>query len=345
MNTMTFAEGLVRQGREERRSRCSSIDDDKRRFQPSLINQVQRKGKQMAITRRHFFASLPLPLLLRFAPTSARFKLAICNEIFEGWSFERMCRGAVEAGYDGLEIAPFTLSEDPVRLSKKRRSEVRKTMESEGLVSTGLHWLLRAPGGMHITTPDRSLRRKSWEHLRGLIDLAADLGDGAVMVLGSGRQRGTVDGTTVEEAKARLSEGLAGLAPAAEAAGVTILMEPLAPHLCDVVNTLEEALEIVRAVGSPGVQTLFDVHNAAAEPLPHDQTIKKYFESIRYVQINEMDGGYPGSGDYDFKAMLKAFRDLSYEGWISVEVFDLSPGPETIARQSAALIRKLESEL
>jgi sugar phosphate isomerase/epimerase len=218
-------------------------------------------------------------------------------------------------------------------------------MESEGLVSTGLHWLLRAPGGMHITTPDTTLRKKSWEYLRGLIELAADLGDDPVMVLGSGRQRGTTDGSTVDEAKARLAEGFTSLVPTLEATGVKILMEPLAPHLCNVVNTLGEAVEIVRQVNSPGVQTLFDVHNAAAEPLSHDLAIKKYRQYIKYVQINEMDGGYPGSANYDFKTMLKAFQEIGYDGWISMEVFNLTPGAETIATESINHIRRQMAEL
>ena len=299
----------------------------------------------MTTTRRQFLAMLPAPLLARFAEGSGRFNLAICNEIFKDWGFEDTCKAAVAAGYTGLEVAPYTLSEDPIRLTVDQRRTARRIMESEGLTCTGLHWLLSAPKGMHITTPDRELREKSWDYLRALIDLAADLGKEPVMVLGSGKARDNIEGATVEDAKNRLKEGLAGIAPSAESAGVTILMEPLAPHLCRVVNTLEEAMEIVRAVNSPAVQTVFDVHNAAAEPLPHDETIEKYFDHIRYVQINEMAGGYPGSDNYDFRPMLKTLKELGYSGWISMEVFDLSPGPEKISKESAEHIRRIEATL
>ena len=37
-------------------------------------------------------------------------KFAICNELFEGWDFDRVCRFVKDAGYDGLEVAPFTLA-------------------------------------------------------------------------------------------------------------------------------------------------------------------------------------------------------------------------------------------
>ena len=37
-------------------------------------------------------------------------KFGICNELFEGWEFSRVCDAVKKLGYDGLEIAPFTLA-------------------------------------------------------------------------------------------------------------------------------------------------------------------------------------------------------------------------------------------
>lgn len=299
----------------------------------------------MNFTRREFLASLPAPFVLKHLARTGQFRLAICNEIFQGWNFSDTCKGARTTGYTGLEIAPFTLSDYPASIPASQRAEIRNVMRSEGLEFVGLHWLLSTPKGLHVTTPDPEVRQRSWGYLRQLVELCSDLGDGGIMVFGSGRQRGTTAGSRVKDAVERLKEGLAGLASAAQTHGVTILLEPLAPHLCDVVNTLGEAVAIVKEIGSPAVQTLFDVHNAAAETLPHDQVIKKYYRYIRHVQINEMDGKHPGTGSYDFRRLLKAFKELSYTQWISLEVFDFSPGGETIARDSSRFIRQIEAEL
>ena len=274
-----------------------------------------------------------------------QFHLAVCSGTFHGWSFAEACKGAVRTGYEGIEIAPHLLSDDPNSLSADRRRELRDIRESEGLLYVGMHNMLKAPGWLHLTTPDRTRREKSWDYFRGLVDLGGDLGDGGLMILGSARQRGTVDGATRREARGRMAEGLAAVAPDAEARGVRILLEPLALHLCDVVNNLGEAIAIVEQIGSSAVQSMFDTHNAVAEKLSHGEAVRNHHRYIKHVHVNELDGRHPGTGDYDFRPVLQALKDLAYPGWVSLEVFHFDHGPENIARDSARFIRGLENEL
>jgi D-psicose/D-tagatose/L-ribulose 3-epimerase len=298
------------------------------------------------LTRRELLRTLTtLPAAPLLANTGASFRLAICNETFQGWKFAKMCKGARRLGYTGVEIAPFTLGDDPAALPPRKRRELRRTMASEEIAYVGLHAILTAPKGLHVTTPDTAVRQRSWEYVRKLVDLAADLGDGAIVVFGSGKQRSATGGVSVAEATAHFQEGLARVAPAAQARGVTILIEALAPHLSNVVTSLETSVQIVIQIGSPAVQTMFDTHNAVKESQPHGALIKKYARHIRHVHINEMDGRHPGTGTYDFKSVLQALKELSYRQWVSLEVFDFSAGPETIARESARLLRQWESEL
>ncbi|MBM3802860.1 MAG: sugar phosphate isomerase/epimerase [Acidimicrobiia bacterium] len=300
----------------------------------------------MILTRRAWLlAGSSLALSERLWSASHRFRLAICNETFVNWPFERMCQGAQRAGYQGIEIAPMTLGDDPVKLSARRRAELRRAMASEGLKFAGLHALLAGPPGLHATTPDVTVRSRTWQHLRGLLDLCADLGDRGVMVFGSGKQRATTAGSTAAEALKRFADGLAGLVPLASQRRVTILIEPLAPAFSDVVNTLGEAADLVGQIGSPYIQTMFDSHNTAAEQEPHDGLIRKHRKVIKHVHLNEMDGRHPGTGNYDFKKVLQALKDVAYEGWVSLEVFDFKAGPEKIAHESATRLRRWESEL
>lgn len=113
-----------------------------------------------------------------------------------------------------------------------------------------------------------------------------------------------------------------GLAPQAAARRVTILIEPLAPQFTDVINTLDEAVALLRQIDSSAVSAMFDTHNTVAEKLPHGVLIKKHHRHIRHIHLNEMDGRHPGAGDSDFAAVLRALREVSYRGWVSVEVFD-----------------------
>jgi D-psicose/D-tagatose/L-ribulose 3-epimerase len=273
------------------------------------------------------------------------FRFAMCNEAFEKRPFAESCKVLREAGYAGIELAPFTLGEDPLALRADQRRELRYIMASEGLEFVGLHWLLVAPFPIHVTTPDLALRERSWQYVRGLIDLCADLSpDNAeahgIMVFGSPKQRSSTGGISAAEATRNYVAGLAGIAEHAADRGVTILVEALPHSQSDVIHTLEEAIGVVREINSPGVATMFDSHNAEDETEPHDRLIERYYDLIRHVHVNEMDGSHPGAGSYDFAPVFAMLEKLAYRGWVSVEAFDFRVGAETIARESLQHMKK-----
>ncbi len=266
----------------------------------------------------------------------------MCNESFGQMPFEQMCRVMREAGYTGIEIAPFTLAVSPSDISSSRRKEVKAVMRAEGLEYIGLHWLMPSPPGLHVTTPDAALRERSWAHVRDLIDLCADFGDGGVLVFGSPKQRGTTGGSTREEAVQRFRDGIASLAPHAESRGVTILVEALPSNQCDVVNTLAEAVAIVDSIGSRAVATMFDSHNAVDETEPHAAIVDRYFEYIRHVHVNETDGSHPTpSGGYQFAPVFDTLERRGYSGWVSLEAFDFDYGGERIARETIDYLKTI----
>lgn len=261
---------------------------------------------------------------------------AICNEVFQKYSFEDSCREIRHAGFQGIEIAPFTLAENASTLTAQDRNAIRNTIAAHGLTFVGLHWLLVSPEGLHATTPDREVRAKTWTFLRGLIDLCADLTDEqnhgkSVMVLGSPKQRSSVNGATPSEATHILQEELAEAGQHARTRGVQLLLEPLSPTQTDVVTSLSEAVDIVETIGNPAVATMFDVHNAVDETTAHVELLRRYIRLIRHVHVNEMDGQEPGRGDYDFPSLLKVLQQLDYSGWVSVEAFDFTRDAREIA--------------
>ena len=270
------------------------------------------------------------------------FRHSICNEAFEKWPFADACKAIRTAGYTGMEIAPFTLAEKPRDVTAAQRAEYRDIIASEGLTFVGLHWLMVSPKGLHVTGPDAELRQQSWGHIRDLIDLCADLGPNGVMVFGSPKQRATSGGLSREQATRNYIDGLAGVAPHAAARGVTVLVEALPADQCDVIQTLAEAAAIVREIASPAVQTMFDVHNAIDEAEPHAVLVDRYFDRIRHVHVNELDGRHCGTGNYDFKPVFETLRRRGYAGWISLEAFDFTPGAEVLANES---LRYLESQI
>mgnify|MGYP000446639056 CR=1 FL=1 len=272
-----------------------------------------------------------------------RFRHAICNEAFDKWDFADACRVMKRLGYEGIEIAPFTLAEKPQEVTPARRRELKDIMQSEGLAFVGLHWLMVSPKGLHVTTPNDELRHKSWQHIRELIDLCADLGENGIMVFGSPKQRSSEGGLSVQDATKHYVEGLRSVAEQAQQRGVKILIEALPREQTDVVLTLDEAVEHVQSIGSPAIQTMFDTHNAVDEVEPHADLVEKHFKWIRHVHVNEVDGRHPGTGKYDFTSIFQRLHRLNYQGWVSMEAFDFTPGAETLARESIQyLSRRIE---
>ena len=272
------------------------------------------------------------------------FRHALCNEAFDKSDFAESCRVMKRLGYSGIEIAPFTLAETPADIGADRRRELKDIIASEGLEFVGLHWLMMSPAGLHVTTPDLACRARSWQHIRNLIDLCADLGPNGVMVFGSPKQRSTGGGISVAEATKNFVDGLAQVATQAESRGVTILIEALPAEQTDVVLTLDEAVAHVRTIGSPAIQTMFDSHNAINEVSPHADLIARHFQWIRHIHVNELDGRHPGTGNYDFVSIFRRLHELHYQGWISMEAFDFSPGAETLARESIEYLNRCIEE-
>ena len=271
------------------------------------------------------------------------FKLAVCNELYEKTDFAASCRSLKKAGWQGIEIAPFTLRNDATTLPAERRKEVRNIIQSEGLEFVGLHWLTVGPTGLHVTTPDEAMRKHSWDFVRRLVDLCADLrhGDsGGVMVFGSPMQRKTTGGLSPQQATAHFIDGVRSITGHLEDLGVTLLVEALPSEQCDVIGSLDEAIKVVRAVNSPSVRSMFDSHNAIEETTPHAELVEKYWDFIRHIHINELDGSYvrPGGG-YDVKPVLQIAKDRKFDGWVSMEVFDFTPGAEKMVNESIAYLR------
>src|SRR3954469_10602753 len=175
-------------------------------------------------------------------------RLGICNELFEGWKFGDVCRTVKELGYDGLEIAPFTLAPRITDVSPRERRELRAQVEDAGLKTIGLHWLLAKTEGFYLTTPDAAVRRQTADYLVKLAEATRDLG-GTLMVLGSPKQRDLLPGVTYEQAFDLAAEVLTSIMPAVDDLGIDFCLEPLAPSETNFLNTCEQANALIARVG------------------------------------------------------------------------------------------------
>jgi sugar phosphate isomerase/epimerase len=269
-------------------------------------------------------------------------RYAICNEGFEGWSLERVAEFVAEAGYEGLELAPFTLCDDVREAQSGEREAIRRTIEAAGLEVVGLHWLLARTEGLQLNDPDPTVRERTVQYLLALIDFCADLG-GQVLVFGSPQQRSLQPGWAREDAMASAAEAFRRCGERAVQRGVAFCLEPLTTLETDFITSAAEAAEVVRRVDHPGFQMMVDVRAMSYGDQPIPDIIRQVAARVRHVHLNDPNRLGPGMGEVDFGPVLRALREVGYEGWLSVEPFDFSPGPERIARDSLGYLRRIAS--
>lgn len=268
-------------------------------------------------------------------------RFGICNELFEGWPLERVLRYCAEVGYDGVEIAPFTLAEDIRELPASRVAEIRTAADEARIRILGLHWLLASPEGLSINGPDEAVRENTRDLMFALVRLCRDLG-GSVMVFGSPKQRNVAEGDTYEAVWERSVEMFRICGDEAARHGVTLALEPLTTKETNFLTTRDEAVRLIEAIASPGVRLHLDVKAMVGqEAEPPEAIVRQSAEHLAHFHANDTNLQGPGMGDVDFRPIAAALKDIGYDGYVSVEAFDFSPGPEATATRSLKYLREV----
>ncbi len=230
------------------------------------------------------------------------------------------------------------MDKNAAAITSVRRREVRQQVRAAGLQTVGLHWLLAFTEGYHLTSPDAGVRARTGEYLAELTRLCRDLG-GSVLVLGSPRQRSLLPGVKYDDAVQYAADVIARAMPELEACGVTLAVEPLGPEEGDFITTADAAHQLIQAVGSPHCRLHLDVKAMSTESTPIPDIIRRHAAELAHFHANDPNRRGPGMGDVDFMPILRALREVGYTQWVSVEVFDYTPGVERLARESSRYLQ------
>jgi D-psicose/D-tagatose/L-ribulose 3-epimerase len=262
-------------------------------------------------------------------------RIALCNEVIAPMPFPKQCEYAAKLGYDGLEVAPYTLSDEPHRLGAAQLAAFRSAAQDAGIAVTGLHWLLVKPSGLSISTKDAAVRKRTIEVMHAYIDQCAELG-GRYLVHGSPQQRRVEPGETRAAAMARAQDTFAAVAERAAKAGVVYCIEPLASDQTPLINTLEEAARMVEEINCSAIKTMLDCSSAGRmEKEPLAALVERWLPRgvVAHVQVNDRNRRGPGQGEQRFAGLFAALKKHHYEGDVAVEPFDYVPdGPAAAAR-------------
>ncbi len=266
-------------------------------------------------------------------------QFGICNEIFKDWKLEDAMTFSKKAGYDAIEIAPFTIAKYVTDISPASRQGIRDAAARAGIAISGIHWVLVQAEGMYLNHPDAAVRTRTAKYFCDLVDFCADLG-GKSIVVGSPKQRDVMDGVAPQQAWDWASATFRDSVKQAEQKGVTICFEPLAPSETNFINTAADAIRFISEHSSPNFKIILDVKAMCSESKPIPQIIRESWPHFAYFHANDRNLKGPGFGDVDFKPIAATLKEVGYDGTVSVEVFKFEEGAEAIATGSIDYLKR-----
>ncbi len=277
------------------------------------------------------------------APAPDRtFELALCNEVVRELPFAEQCDLAAALGYDALEVAPFTLVDDPREFTPAGCANVRKAAEDAGIRVSGLHWLLNVPDALSITSPDRAVRTRTLDVMRALITACAELG-GSVLVHGSPGQR-TISDDDPEVDALRATEAFALAGAWAGEVGVTYVVEPLSTQETRFVNRLDQAEALIAEIAEPALRSMIDTRAARLSEIePTEEVLARGLAAgtVAHVHLNDRDRRAPGQGDDRFAGVIATLLHARYRGTVSVEPFRYEPSGVAVAARAIGYVQGL----
>jgi sugar phosphate isomerase/epimerase len=234
-------------------------------------------------------------------------------------------------GYDGVELALG-------RPEDVDAAEVARMLADHRLgiaaISTG-----RVFAEQHawLSSPDAGVRTRAVTILKGLVDLAAELGAARVNI---GRVRGGIEeGEVPAAAEGRFIEGIRSVGDHAAPAGINLVVEPVNRYELNFINSvLPDGIGIVDRVGHPNVKLMPDSFHMNIEDAHPEESILAAGSRVGYVQVADSNRWAPGQGHIDFRPFFDALAAIGYDDWVSVEMLPF-PSPDLAAEQAVAFLR------
>lgn len=234
-------------------------------------------------------------------------------------------------GFDSVEIA----IDDPNAIDPKL---IRSALDKNGLVCGSI---------CGVFGPGRDLRgtheeqQASLNYVSKVIEMMPILGCktfAGPLYSTVGRAQAVSPEEYLEQWKTVRSH-LTTLAKLAEKQGVVLALEPLNRFETDFINTVDQALEMIKSVGNKALKIHLDTFHMNIEEKNQAEAILRAGAHLGHFHACGSDRGTPGGDAIDWPGIKSALKKIGYQGDLVIESF--TQDVKAIAR-AAAIWRFIE---
>jgi protein FrlC len=231
------------------------------------------------------------------------------------YPLEEVIRRLAGFGYDGIEIGAASPHAWPDYLPQERRLEIKRVLQANNLKVAAM---LPAPGGgpgMNPSSAYKEERDFTIKHYKDVVRLAHEWECPTVMWIAGW----AIFGTSQQDAWNYSLEGLVDVARYAKELGVTMVVEPT-PTDSNLVETADDAILLAEQSGESNVKLMFDTFHALYRNEVSSDYVYRMKDKLHHIHISDSDRLPPGQGVCNFDAVLRALKEIDYQGYLSMEV-------------------------
>lgn len=252
-------------------------------------------------------------------------KLAIQENLLKGDSLAERLALAERLGFEGVEFWGTGLRE--------RLAEVEQALSVTRIKASTVCSGYRGD----LLSASREERALAIRDIEALLEVAAKLGAVGLIVVPTFGGPKLPDLSPLYPSVWHLERELLvcelkNLARKAEETGASILIEPLNRYETHFLNRLEQAVEIIEEVGSPGVAVMADFFHMNIEEANIAESLRGALKHLKHIHLADSNRWLPGFGHLDFREPFKVLREGGYRYYMAMECYVPEPKEESLAK-------------
>jgi len=257
-------------------------------------------------------------------------RYAISNWIYGDEPLREQFARLARFGYEGIELVG-----EPERYSVKELKDLCK--EFGILVSSVLGWSIYGIPGRDGASPNEEQRRAALQYCQKCVDLASEL-EAPIMVVipaPAGRTTPTDKPTSQDEWLAGYQlewdlaiDSLGRLASYATQQGVVLGLEPINRYETFLVNNIDQALRMIKEVGSDQLQLHLDTFHMNIDENDLPGAVRRAAGLLVNIHVSDSNREAPGRGHIDFPSLINTLKEIHYAGYLTLE--PVPPGSDPL---------------